>query len=115
MRARAWIDGFSSAAITKSVEPFLKEAFPPQRNRPQRAAETAGDLRVRLPLGREQHDLRSQHLAVRHRVAGSPRAQLPRLLLAQLNLEGTFRHTALFDAEPTVPSTDRAPINGREH
>jgi len=71
----------------KTIEALLEEALAPHRNRPQRAVEAAGDLRVRLPLSGEQHELRPQHLAVRHRVAGRPRAQLARLLLRQLDLE----------------------------
>src|SRR5262249_7093432 len=67
--------GGQTRSIAETVE-LLEEAFPSERDRSQRAVETAGDLRVRLPLGCEQDDLRPQHLAMRHGVAGSPRPQL---------------------------------------
>jgi hypothetical protein len=79
-------------SITETVETVLEEALTPERDRAQRAVETAGNLRVRLPLGGEQDDLRPQHLAVRDRVAGGPGAQLSRLLVRQLDLKGAPRH-----------------------
>src|SRR5205823_1003054 len=45
-------------SITQAIESLLKEPFPPQRDRPQRAVEPTRDLRVRFPLGGKQHDLR---------------------------------------------------------
>ncbi len=52
---------------------------------------------------------------MRHGVPRSPRTQLPRLPLGQLDLERTLRHDAPFDAQQPVPSTDRARITDREH
>src|SRR6266446_2084080 len=102
-------------SIAETVEPLLEETLPPQRHRPQRTVETARDLRVRRALGGKQHDLRPQHLAMRRRVTGGPRTQLPGLLLAQLDPERTPGHGAFFDATQTVPSSNRARINDREH
>jgi hypothetical protein len=48
-------------SVAKAVEALLEEALAPERDRPQCAVEAAGDLRVRLPLGGEEDDLRSQH------------------------------------------------------
>ena len=104
-----------SRSIAKTIPPLHEGAFTPQRHRPQRAVEATGNLRVRPPLGGKQHDLRAQHLTVRHRVARSAQTQLPRFLLAQLDPEGTLRHDILFAAQPAVPSTDRARITDREH
>lgn len=64
---------------------FLEPSSSPLPNRLLRAIKAPRDLRVRITLSREQHDLRSHDLAMRPRVLPRSAAQLALLDLAQLN------------------------------
>jgi hypothetical protein len=72
--------------ILKPRHTMLLEATSPPAHRLRAHPQPPGDLGVAVALGREQHQLRSQHLPMRPRVARSAMLKLDALALLEHDL-----------------------------